>query len=206
MCQKIGHQIWEREKGNSMIKRMQLYLLYHKLYEPAGSSIWSIFEYISKDQECIQNIAASRFGPLSTSDDPSPGSSLRLPGSHTLTPMLPKLLSTAFSPSWPIPPSRQGAIPPAQKPGQTDEEFAKEISDYAKSAALFCLDLGTKIISGMHTPAAQPEEGADSMDVGEEKPKEEIKLRSLSSQHNVSRQIHEDKRGSDASGEWELWE
>ncbi|KAG1816451.1 uncharacterized protein BJ212DRAFT_1354796 [Suillus subaureus] len=67
-----------------------------------------------------------------------------------------------------------------QKPEQALEKFAKEISDYAKSAALFhavsgatagrftsavCLDLGTRIISGLHTPAAQLEEGADSMDV-----------------------------------------
>ncbi|KAG1816476.1 uncharacterized protein BJ212DRAFT_1299733 [Suillus subaureus] len=74
------------------------------------------------------------------------------------------------------------------------EEFAKDISDYVKSAALFrpisaaiagrftstvCLGPGTKIISGLHTPATQPEEGADSMDVAEEKPKEENKEEAL---------------------------
>jgi G patch domain-containing protein 1 len=83
-----------------------------------------------------------------------------------------------------------GAILPAQKPGKTPEEFAKVISEYAKSAALFChvdggvagrltsaavLDLGPKIIEGLHTAVAQQEEGADSMDVMEEEPKEEIK-------------------------------
>jgi G patch domain-containing protein 1 len=82
-----------------------------------------------------------------------------------------------------------GAIPPAQKPGKTPEEFAKQISKYAKSAALFCpvdggvagrltsaavLDLGPKIIEGLHTAVAQ-QAGADSMDVMEEEPKEEIK-------------------------------
>jgi G patch domain-containing protein 1 len=64
------------------------------------------------------------------------------------------------------------------------------MSDYAKAAALFrpisgamagrftsasVLDLGPKIIEGLHTPAAQPEEAADMMDVEEEKPKEEVK-------------------------------
>lgn len=70
------------------------------------------------------------------------------------------------------------------------EELAKEISDYAKAAALFrpisgamagrftsasVLDLGPKIVEGLHTPAAQPEEAVDRMDVEEEKPKEEVK-------------------------------
>ncbi|KAG1874383.1 hypothetical protein F4604DRAFT_1582101 [Suillus subluteus] len=82
-----------------------------------------------------------------------------------------------------------GAIPPMQKPGQTPEEFTKETSDYAKSAALFrpvsgamavwftsaaILDLRPKTIEGLHTPAAQPEE-VDSVDVAEEKPKDEVK-------------------------------
>jgi len=67
------------------------------------------------------------------------------------------------------------------------------MSDYAKAAALFrpisgamagrftsasVLDLGPKIVEGLHTPAAQPEEavdGMDEMDVEEEKPKEEVK-------------------------------
>jgi G patch domain-containing protein 1 len=83
-----------------------------------------------------------------------------------------------------------GAIPPAQKLGKTPEEFAKEISEYAKSAALFgpvaggvagrltsaaVLDLGPKIIEGLHTAVVQQEEGADSTDVIEEEPKEEVK-------------------------------
>jgi len=70
------------------------------------------------------------------------------------------------------------------------EEFAQEISEYAQLAALFCpvaggvagrltsaavLDLGPKIIEGLHTAVAQQEEGADSMDVIEEEPKEEVK-------------------------------
>jgi G patch domain-containing protein 1 len=82
-----------------------------------------------------------------------------------------------------------GAILPAQKPGKTPEEFAKEISEYAKSAALFChvdggvagrltsaavLDLGPKIIEGLHTAVAQ-QAGADSMDVMEEELKEGVK-------------------------------
>jgi G patch domain-containing protein 1 len=37
------------------------------------------------------------------------------------------------------------------------------------------LDLGPKIIEGLHTAVAQQEEGADSMDMVEEEPKEEVK-------------------------------
>ncbi|KAG1771048.1 hypothetical protein EV702DRAFT_1137589 [Suillus placidus] len=173
---------------------------------PLPSAPRSIFEYISKkDQERIKNIAASRFGPPSTSDDPLPGPSLPTPPTITHTePHIAQAALHGFQP-FTTDPSKQarytaylhahadpgsGAIPPAQKSGQSPEEFAKEISDYAKSAALFrpvsgamagrftsaaVLDLGSKIIEGLHTPAAQPEEGADSMDVTEEKPKEEVK-------------------------------
>ncbi|KAG1863540.1 hypothetical protein DFJ58DRAFT_743737 [Suillus subalutaceus] len=56
-----------------------------------------------------------------------------------------KLLSTVFSLSWPIHLSRQEAWE------------------------------DTRGISGLYTPAAQPEEETDSMDVAEEKPKEEVK-------------------------------
>ncbi|KAG1863543.1 hypothetical protein DFJ58DRAFT_724960 [Suillus subalutaceus] len=115
----------------------------------------SIFEYISKkDQERIKNIAASRFAPFSTSDDLSPGPSLPTPCT--------KLLSTVFSPSWPIHLSRQ-------ETWADTRGIHKRESDYAKSATLF------RPISGLHTPAAQPEEGTDSVDVAEEKPTEEVK-------------------------------
>jgi G patch domain-containing protein 1 len=172
---------------------------------PLPSAPRSIFEYISKkDQERIKNIAGNRFAPPSTSDDPSPGPSL--PTSPMITHTEPHVAQAAlhgFQPFMTDPPKQarytaylrahanpgSGAIPPTQKSGQSPEEFAKEISDYAKSAALFrpvsgamagrftsaaVLDLGPKIIEGLHTPAAQPEEGADSMDA-EEKPKEEVK-------------------------------
>ncbi|KAG1897082.1 uncharacterized protein F5891DRAFT_1050235 [Suillus fuscotomentosus] len=173
---------------------------------PLPSAPRSIFEYISKkDQERIKNIAASRFAPPSTSDDPSPGPSLPTPPTITHTePHVAQAALHGFQP-FTTDPTKQarytaylhahanpgsGTIPPAQKPGQSAEEFAKEINDYAKSAALFrpvsgamagrftsaaVLDLGPKIIEGLHTPAAQPEEGADSMDVAEEKLKEEVK-------------------------------
>jgi G patch domain-containing protein 1 len=172
---------------------------------PLPSAPRSIFEYISKkDQEHIKNIAASRFAPPSTSDDISPGPSLPTPPRITHTePHVAQAALHGFQPFM-SDPSKQarysaylrahanpgsGAIPPAQQPGQTPEEFAKEINDYAKSAALFrpvsgamagrftsaaVLDLGPKIIEGLHTPAEQPEEGADNMDVTEE-PKEEVK-------------------------------
>lgn len=173
---------------------------------PLPSAPRSIFEYISKkDQERIKNIAGNRFAPPSTSDDPSPGPSLPTPPMITHTePHVAQAALHGFQP-FTTDPSKQarytaylhahanpgsGGIPPTQKSGQSPEEFAKEISDYAKSAALFrpvsgamagrftsaaILDLGPKIIEGLHTPAAQPEEGTDSMDVAEEKPKEEVK-------------------------------
>ncbi|KAG2141951.1 hypothetical protein DEU56DRAFT_795742 [Suillus clintonianus] len=173
---------------------------------PLPSATRSVFEYISKkDQERIKNIAASRFAPESTSDAPSPGPPLPTPPTITHTePHVAQAALLGFQP-FTTDPSKQarytaylrahaqpgsGAIPPTQMSGQSPEEFAKEISDYAKSAALFrpvsgamagrftsaaVLDLGPKIIEGLHTPAAQPEEGADNMDVAEEKPKEEVK-------------------------------
>ncbi|KAG2357773.1 hypothetical protein BDR07DRAFT_1473341 [Suillus spraguei] len=173
---------------------------------PLPSAPRSIFEYISKkDQERIKNIAASRFVPPSTSEDPSPGPSLPMPPTITHTePHVAQAALFGFQP-FTSDPSKQarytaylrayanpgsGAIPPAQKSGQSPEEFAKEINEYAKSAALFrpvsgamagrftsaaVLDLGPKIVEGLHTPAAKSEEGADGMDVAEEKPKEEVK-------------------------------
>ncbi|KAG1874404.1 hypothetical protein F4604DRAFT_1925279 [Suillus subluteus] len=144
---------------------------------PLPSAPRSIFECISKkDQERIKNIAASHFAPLSTSDDLSPGPSLPTPPT--------KLLSTVLSPSQPIHLSRQGAIPPSQKPGQTPEEFTKEMSNYAKSAALF--RAVSRVMAGRFTSAAvldlrlahaccTASEGMDSVDMAEEKPKEEVK-------------------------------
>ncbi|KAG1724184.1 hypothetical protein EDB19DRAFT_1930151 [Suillus lakei] len=150
---------------------------------PLPSAPRSIFEYISKkDQERIKNIAASRFAPASTSDDPSPGPSLPTPPTITHTePHVAHAALHGFQP-FTTDPSKQarytaylrahadpgsGAISPAQKSGQSPEEFAKEISDYAKSAALF------RPISG--AMAGRFTKGADSMDVAEEKPKEEVK-------------------------------
>jgi len=78
-------------------------------------------------------------------------------------------------------PTRTGAWEDAQG-------VRKEVSNYTKSATLFCpisgaaagrftsavvLDLGPKTIEGLHKAVAQQEEGADSMDVMEE-PKAEV--------------------------------
>ncbi|KAG2032011.1 hypothetical protein BDR03DRAFT_64579 [Suillus americanus] len=160
----------------------------------------SIFEYISKkDKECIQNIAASRFGPMSTSNDlrlvpHSP----RLPGSHTPNPTSPKLLSAGFSPSWPIPLSRQGTLPisvhmqiPAQVQFHSHRSLGRHLRSSQTRQAIIQKQLHYSVpflepwlgglqvplfwIEGLHTPAAKPEEGADSIDVTEEKPREEVK-------------------------------
>ncbi|KAG1863563.1 hypothetical protein DFJ58DRAFT_912334 [Suillus subalutaceus] len=147
----------------------------------------SIFEYISKkDQERIKNIAASRFVPPSTSDDPSPGPSLSTPPRITHTKSDVAQAALRGFQIFMADPSKQarytahlrahtnpgsGAILPAQKPGQTPEEFSKETSDYTKLAALFRPVSGA--MAGWFTTAA-PEEEAD-MDVTEEKPKEEVK-------------------------------
>ncbi|KAG1747898.1 uncharacterized protein EDB91DRAFT_1115387 [Suillus paluster] len=173
---------------------------------PLPSAPRSIFEYISKkDQERLKNIAANRFAPTSTPDAPTPGPLLPTPSiiSHT-EPHIAQAALQGFQPFTTDPPKQarytaylrahanpgSDAAPLTQKPGQTPQEFAREKSDYAKSAALFrpvsgvmagrftsaaVLDLGPKIIEGLHTPATQLEEGADGMDVEEEKPKEEVK-------------------------------
>ncbi|OAX37659.1 hypothetical protein K503DRAFT_719455 [Rhizopogon vinicolor AM-OR11-026] len=173
---------------------------------PLPSAPRSIFDYISKkDQDRIKNVTSSRFAPASASDTPSPGPSTPLPPTMTRTePHVAQAALRGFQP-FTTDPAKQArytaylqahaepgsvAVPLAQKPGQTPEDLAKEMSDYAKAAALFrpisgamagrftsasVLDLGPKIIEGLHTPAAQPEETESSMDVDEEKPKEEVK-------------------------------
>ncbi|KAG0694131.1 hypothetical protein DFH29DRAFT_961354 [Suillus ampliporus] len=143
--------------------------------------------------------------PASTSDAPTPGPPLPTPPTTTHTePHVAQAALQGFQPFTTDPPKQarytayllahanpgSDTVPPMQKPGQTPEEFTRELSDYAKSAALFrpvsgamagrftsaaVLDLGPKIIEGLHTPAAQLEEQADSMDVEEEKPKEDPK-------------------------------
>ncbi|KAG1874341.1 hypothetical protein F4604DRAFT_1955360 [Suillus subluteus] len=150
------------------VKRMQLYLLRHKLSRtetgisarqqgaalggtPLPSAPRSIFEYIyRKDQERIQNIATSRFAPPSTSGGPSSGPSLPTPPTitHTehhvaqaalhgfqlfMTDPSERTRYAAYVRAHANPGS--SAIPPAQKPEQTLEEFAKEISDCTKSTA-----------------------------------------------------------------------
>lgn len=171
---------------------------------PLPSAPRSIFDYISKkDQDRIKNITANRFAPASTSETPTPGPSTPPPPIITSTePHIAQAALRGFQP-FTTDPAKQarytaylqahaepgsGAVSLVQKPGQTPEELAKEMNDYAKAAALFrpisgamagrftsasVLDLGPKIIEGLHTPAVQPEDSAD-MDV-EEKPKEEVK-------------------------------
>ncbi|KAG1816446.1 uncharacterized protein BJ212DRAFT_1354770 [Suillus subaureus] len=206
-------RVWEREKANSKDKENAAILppsqtQSHAQWKtgisanqrgaalgetPLPSAPRSIFEYISKkDQERIKNTTGSRFAPPSTSDDPSPGLSLPTPPriTHTEPHVAQAALHGTLPTSVHTQTLAQAQFHPHRKPEQTPEEFAKEISDYAKSAALFrpvsgamagrftsaaVLDLGPKIVEGLHTPAAQPEEGADSMDVAEEKPKEEVK-------------------------------
>ncbi|KAG1858751.1 hypothetical protein DFJ58DRAFT_876230 [Suillus subalutaceus] len=67
-CTSNPKHVWERDRGAALGET------------PLPSAPRSIFEYISKkEKERIKNFAASRFGPLSTSGDSSPGPSIPTP-------------------------------------------------------------------------------------------------------------------------------
>ncbi|KAH7922217.1 hypothetical protein BV22DRAFT_1070870 [Leucogyrophana mollusca] len=168
---------------------------------PLAAGPRSIFEYISKkDQERIKDAAAGRFGPPSTPDSVPQASSTSVPTLPHTEVHVAQAALRGFQP-FTSDPAKQarytaylhahadpasGATIPARLSDQDAEAFAKEMRDYAKAAALFrpisgamagrftsaaVLDLGPKIVEGLHTPTAEAEWDGEreQMDVDEVK-------------------------------------
>ncbi|KAH7890994.1 hypothetical protein F5I97DRAFT_1840647 [Phlebopus sp. FC_14] len=152
---------------------------------PLPSAPRSVFEYMSKkDQERIKNIAAGQpvapSIPIAAVEPPVPSAPTQSYIPHT-EPHIAQAALLGFQPftadakkqarytaylrSHADPGS--GVSIPSRMHSQTAEEYAREMSEYAKAAALFrpvsgamagrftsaaVLDLGPKIIEGLHTP------------------------------------------------------
>ncbi|KAF8548711.1 hypothetical protein OG21DRAFT_1422602 [Imleria badia] len=181
---------------------------------PLPSAPRSVFEYISKkDQERIQNITTSRFtGPSrtdTTEQEPTPPPST-LPSQGPYIPHIePHIAQAALQGFKPFTsnPNKQsrytaylrahaepgsGVSIPEPLPTQTPETYAREMSEFAKAAALFrpvsgamagrftsaaVLDLGPDIVEGLHTPsidqASKETSQAPIMEGDKEEKKEE---------------------------------
>ncbi|KAA1475490.1 hypothetical protein DENSPDRAFT_932393 [Dentipellis sp. KUC8613] len=147
----------------------------------------SVFEFLSKkDRERLQRAAASvKAGVTPTPSAPAPA-----PETPSGTPFTPPNVAEAalkgFMP-YPNDPTKQSRyiaylrsqahpehpdLAPTQLPGQSSADFARELQDFAKSAAIFkpvsgamasrftsaaALDLGPKIVEGLHQPVHKPE-------------------------------------------------
>ena len=178
---------------------------------PLPSAPRSIFEYISKkDQERLKNITASRLpGPSradTTEQQPTPPPST-FPSQGPYIPHTePHVAQAALQGFQPFTsnPNKQsrytaylrahadpgsGVSIPACLPTQTPETYAREMNEFAKSAALFrpvsgamagrftsaaVLELGPKIVEGLHTPSVeQASKETEQEPIVEEEKKEE---------------------------------
>lgn len=182
---------------------------------PLPSAPRSIFEYISqKDRERIQNIASGAAGAApSAGSTPESGPSQR--PSIVVPHMEPHIAQAALrgfqpfttdsvkqarytaylkSQATPDPGRDIGFVPIGMMPGQKIDEFNKELSDYAKAAAIFkpisgamagrftsaaVVENAPKVVEGLHTPSVESENAraiaeaqAKAMDPGVEKEEE----------------------------------
>ncbi|TFY64484.1 hypothetical protein EVJ58_g2600 [Rhodofomes roseus] len=166
---------------------------------PLPSQPRSVFDYMSqKDRERLQNIKnAALDAPTTPSPAPPPPPPLHVPGQievPTLHPSIAKAALSGFKPftADPVKQSRYTAFLNYQAdresldgpsglgigpmPGQSAEEFNKELEDYAKSATVFkplsgamagrfrsavVLETGPTIVEGLHQPVAAPEPSAE---------------------------------------------
>ncbi|KIJ65418.1 hypothetical protein HYDPIDRAFT_27428 [Hydnomerulius pinastri MD-312] len=155
---------------------------------PLPSAPRSVFEYMSKkDQERIKNIASGRFTAPTANETAEQPSSSSAPQQSYIPHTEPHIAQAALRGFQPFTtdPTKQarymaylranaehgsGATIPPRMPTQTAETYAREMSEFAKAAALFrpvsgamagrftsaaVLDLGPKIIEGLHTPSAE---------------------------------------------------
>ena len=183
---------------------------------PLPSKTRSVFEYLSqKDKERLQNIRLSLPIAASSSEltptEPLPPPLPRDPGQINIPNVHPSIAKAAlqgYQPftSDPMKQSRYTAflnyasqVSPSSEPsqigigpipGQTVEEFNKELADYAKSAAVFkplsgamagrfrsaaIIENGPKIIEGLHTPDHTSTPESEDANAKEEKKEEEPK-------------------------------
>lgn len=157
-----------------------------------------------KDRERLQNISAN-ITSGSTPRLPTPVPTPNFNSTSTVEPAAARAALSGFQPfaSDPAKHARYSAYlhsqadpessaPPPKLPNQGIDEYSKELADYAKSAQLFrpvsgamagrftsaaVLDMGPKVIEGLHTPTAMDAQKAEDdegqTEVGkEESPKE----------------------------------
>ena len=149
----------------------------------------SVFDYLKpKDKERLQNMASGNVSTeprasASSSKVEDPGHQLPLPGAARvprLDTQVAKMALKGFQPfdTEPVKHARytaflnaqaagEDAVPFGLLPNQTEDEFAKELSDYAKSAMIFkpmsasmagrftsssVVEVGPKAVEGLHKP------------------------------------------------------
>lgn len=172
---------------------------------PLPSQPRSVFDYMSqKDRERLQNIKNATLNtpsqpPAAVSPPPQP----RVPGQieiPSLHPSVAKAALSGFQPftADPVKQSRYTAFLNYQAnrestdgpsglgigpmPGQSVEEFNKELEDYAKSATVFkplsgamagrfrsavVIESGLKVVEGLHQPVPAPEPSAAELEQAE---------------------------------------
>ncbi|KAI9507034.1 hypothetical protein F5148DRAFT_1299856 [Russula earlei] len=140
----------------------------------------SVFDYLSKeDRERIEHAAAG-LHPAAPDSMPGPVEPPRAPSSIRYT--APHIASAALKGFMPFTgdPAKQARystpdaleLLPSKLPGQTSEEYYKELSDYSKSAAIFkpvpgemasrfttavVIEVGPNANGGLHQPTHEPE-------------------------------------------------
>ncbi|KAF9234104.1 hypothetical protein BU15DRAFT_53028 [Melanogaster broomeanus] len=175
---------------------------------PLPSVPRSVFEYMSqKDQERIKNVAASHLSaPTTTTTDIAEQPGITAPQQSFIPHTEPHVAQAALRGFQPFTsdPAKQarynaylhahvepgsGVSLPPRMPTQTPETYAREMSEFAKAAALFrpvsgamagrftsatVLDLGPNIVEGLRTASAEqvPETATEPND---EENKEEVK-------------------------------
>ncbi|KAI0675593.1 hypothetical protein C8Q78DRAFT_1005437 [Trametes maxima] len=183
---------------------------------PLPAKTRSVFDYMSqKDRERLDNIRSARVDPSAESSSaprpPSPGPPPPQPGGLHLPRLHPSVAKAAlqgFQPftADPVKQSRYTAFLSFQAehtsgdpidnigfgplPGQSTEEFNKELQDYAKSATVFkplsgamagrfrsavTVEMGPKVIEGLHQPQASSAHDDAQGDYAEEKKEEDPK-------------------------------
>ncbi|KAI8996466.1 hypothetical protein BD414DRAFT_478086 [Trametes punicea] len=175
---------------------------------PLQAKTRSVFEYLSqKDRERLESIRNTRTEPSSSTDarPPSPGPPPPPPGTlHVprLHPSVAKAALQGFQPfaSDPVKQSRYAAFLTMQAnhssgepldnvgfgplPGQSMEDFNKELEDYAKSATVFkplsgamagrfrsavVVETGPQVVEGLHKPDTSGDGDGSQGDRAEEK-------------------------------------
>ena len=181
---------------------------------PLPAKTRSVFEYLSqKDRVRLQAFRTTRSAdgaaePPSAPRPPSPGPPPPAPGGvHVprLHPSVAKAALSGFQPftADPLKQSRYTAFLTFQAdassdspdslgfgplPGQSTDEFNKELEDYAKSATVFkplsgamasrfrsgaVVEMGPKVVEGLHQPTSYVDSGEETQDKDKDGPKEE---------------------------------